>query len=56
MGSKNSAPEIRSRARILLMHGEPVVQPFAQKLEMPWLLTSASSLIPALHIGHSRAE
>ena len=27
-----------------------------QKLEMPWLLTSASSLMPALHIGHSREE
>ena len=27
---------------------------FAQKLEMPWLLTSASSLTPALHSGQSR--
>lgn len=26
----------------------------AQKLEMPWLLTSASSLTPALHSGQSR--
>ena len=25
-----------------------------QKLEMPWLFTSASSLTPALHIGQSR--